>query len=325
MPQKMNSIVVPEFGDADVYSQVMVSTPSPGSEQALVEVTVSGVNYLDVTQRKGNGPVAAPFAAGVEGVGTVVEIGTETHGFSVGQRVGWFTGGQGSFSDFAVVDTAKLVAIPENVDDHTAIAALMQGITAHYLTTDTYPVAEGDAVLMHAAAGGVGQMLTQIAKLKGATVFGTTSTEAKAEIAKNKGVDHVVAYDGFADQVKRFTGGNGASVVYDGVGAATFEESLQALRLRGTLAVIGNASGPVPPLDINRLNTGGSLYVTRPTIVHHVRTQKELAARAQDVFSWISSSDLRVSIGDVYPISKVSDAFAALESRKTTGKIVLER
>lgn len=216
------------------------------------------------------------------------------------------------------------MAIPDNVDDHTAIAGLMQGITGQYLTTDTYPVGEGDVVLMHAAAGGVGLMLAQIAKIKGATVIGTVSTDEKAQIAKRHGVDHVIDYEGFAEKVKALTDDIGASVVYDGVGATTFEDSLKALRLRGTLAVIGNASGPTPPLDINTLNSGSSLYVTRPTIVHHVRTPEELAARAQDVFGWIAAGDLNVSLGGTYPLTEVSKAFEALETRKTTGKLVLE-
>lgn len=322
MPQ-MSSISVPEFGSPEVYSQVTTDRPMPEPHQALVEVTVSGVNYLDVAQRSGGTPLTAPFAAGVEGVGRVVEVGGEVSGFSVGQRVGWLTGGQGSFSDFTAVDASKLVAIPDAVGDEVAVAALMQGITAHYLTTDTYRVGEGDVVLIHAAAGGVGQMVTQMAKSKGATVIGTTSTEEKAQIARENGGDHVFGYDDVAQAVKDVTGGEGASVVYDGVGAATFDESLKALRIRGTLAVIGAASGPVPSLDVNALNAGGSLYLTRPTVVHHVRTPEELAKRAEDVFGWIASGDLRVSIGATYAISDVTTAFSALEERKTTGKIVL--
>lgn len=322
MPQ-MTSISVPEHGGPEVYSQVTTGRPIPEPHQVLVEVSVSGVNYLDVAQRSGGTPLAAPFAAGVEGVGQVAEVGEGAQGFTVGQRVGWLTGGQGSFSDFTAVDASKLVAIPDAVDDQVAVAALMQGITAHYLTTDTYAVGDGDIVLMHAAAGGVGQMVTQMAKLKGATVIGTTSTEEKARIAEDNGADHVFGYDGVAQAVKEVTEGEGASVVYDGVGAATFDESLKALRIRGTLAVIGAASGPVPSLDVNTLNAGGSLYLTRPTVVHHVRTPQELAKRAEDVFGWITSGDLRVSIGGTYPISSVGEAFSALESRRTTGKIVL--
>ncbi|MCQ9386424.1 quinone oxidoreductase family protein [Brevibacterium moorei] len=325
MAESMSSIVVTEFGGPDVYTQQRVERPTPDPGQALVEVAAAGVNYLDVVQRNGGTPVKPPFAAGVEGVGTIVAVEGENHGFSAGQRVGWFTGGQGSFSDFAIVDTSKLVGIPVNVDDHTAVAALMQGITAQYLTTDTFPVEPGDVVLMHAAAGGVGQMLTQIAKLKGATVIGTTSTTEKAEIARQAGADHVLSYEGFAQGVKDLTNGSGASVVYDGVGATTFDESLNALRTRGTLVVIGNASGPIPPVDVNRLNTGGSLFLTRPTIADHVKTPHELAGRALDVFKGIEDGQLNVSIGGVYEIDNVAQAFHALESRRTTGKIILQR
>lgn len=320
---QMTSIVVPQFGGPEVVTSQTVERPAPQSHQVLVELTVSGLNYLDVAQRSGGTPVQVPFAAGVEGVGRIVGLGTDVTGFSVGQRVGWLTGGQGSFSQFAVVDASKLVAIPDEVDDEVAVAALMQGITAQYLTTDTYPVREGDAVLVHAAAGGLGLMLVQIAKLKGATVYGTTSTEEKVQIARDAGADQVFPYEGVADAVKAATGGEGASAVYDGVGAATFEESLAALRIRGTLAVVGAASGPPPEVNVNALNAGGSLYLTRPTVVHHVRTQEELAARAGDVFRWIASGDLRVSIGGRFPVSDVAEAFRRLESRSTTGKIIL--
>jgi NADPH2:quinone reductase len=319
----MTSIVVPQFGGPEVLTSQEVERPTPQSHQVLVELTVSGLNYLDVAQRSGGTPVQAPFAAGVEGVGRIVELGTDVTGLSVGQRVGWLTGGQGSFSQFAVVDASKLVAIPDEVDDEVAVAALMQGITAHYLTTDTYPVKKGDTVLVHAAAGGLGHMLVQIAKLKGATVYGTTSTEEKAQIARDAGADQVFSYEGVADAVKAATGGEGASAVYDGVGAATFEESLAALRIRGTLAVVGAASGPPPEVNVGALNAGGSLYLTRPTVMHHVRTQEELVARAADVFRWIASGDLQVSIGGRFPVSDVAEAFRRLESRSTTGKIIL--
>jgi NADPH2:quinone reductase len=284
-----------------------VERPVPQAHEAVVDLSVSGVNYLDVAQRSGGTPVQAPFAAGVEGVGRIVELGTDVTGLSVGQRVGWLTGGQGSFSQFAVVDASKLVAIPDEVDDEVAVAALKKG----------------DTVLVHAAAGGLGHMLVQIAKLKGATVYGTTSTEEKAQIARDAGADQVFSYEGVADAVKAATGGEGASAVYDGVGAATFEESLAALRIRGTLAVVGAASGPPPEVNVGALNAGGSLYLTRPTVMHHVRTQEELAARAADVFRWIASGDLQVSIGGRFPVSDVAEAFRRLESRSTTGKIIL--
>lgn len=324
MAEQMKSVVVKRFGGPDVYERLQVPRPLPAEGQALIAVRIAGVNYLDVAQRSGTTPLRPCFSAGVEGVGTVAEIGANALGISQGQRVGWFTGGQGSFSDFTVVETSKLVAIPDHIDDDTAVAAMMHGVTAHYLTTDTFPVGAGDIVLVHAAAGGVGQMLTQIAKLKGATVIGTVSTPAKARIAETNGADHVIGYERFAQKVRDLTHGRGASVVYDGVGATTFEGSLYSLGIRGILALFGAASGPVPPLDLDSLKAGGSLYVTRPTVVDHVRTPEELAGRAADVFRWISEGPLSVSIGARYPLAKVSSAFADLESRRTSGKLVLE-
>jgi NADPH2:quinone reductase len=259
----------------------------------------------------------------VEGVGTIVEIGSDVTDLAVGQRVGWLAGGQGSFADFTVVDATKAVPIPDEVDDENAAAVLMQGVTAHYLAHDTYPIRQGDVVLIHAAAGGVGQMLTRVAKILGATVIGTVSSEAKADAARAAGADHAISYDNFADAVKKITDGNGVAAVYDGVGAATFDGSIDSLAIRGTYVVFGTASGPTPPLDIPRLNTGGSLYVTRPTVVHHIRTAEELRGRTTDLFSWLATGDLKVSIGERYPVEKVSDAFTALEGRKTTGKVLL--
>ena len=218
----------------------------------------------------------------------------------------------------------RLVPLPDDIDDETAVAALMQGITAHYLTTDTFPVASGDIVVIHAAAGGLGQMITQIAALKGATVIGTTSTEQKAEIARANGAAHVFGYDDFVDGVLEVTDGRGASVIYDGVGATTFDGDLKALRTRGTIVVVGNASGPVPAVDVNTLSASGSLFLTRPTVVDHVRTPAELRSRTDEIFDWIRRGDLRVHIGDRYPLAEVAAAFTALESRATTGKIILE-
>jgi NADPH2:quinone reductase len=202
---------------------------------------------------------------------------------------------------------------------------LMQGVTAHYLATHTYPIRPGDPVLVHSAAGGVGQLLVQVAKLRGGMVIGTVSTEAKAGAARAAGADYVISYDNFADKVRDLTDGRGVAVVYDGVGATTFEGSLAALRTRGTLAVYGTASGPTPPLEIPRLNSGGSLYVTRPSVVHYTATTEELRRRTNDIFGWVAEGILTVNIGGRYPITQVSDAFAALEARRTTGKLLLVR
>lgn len=324
MTKYMTSVVVPEFGDPEVYQRREVSLPQPGSGQVLVKLSVSGVNFLDVAQRKGGTPVKAPFAAGVEGVGVVVETGDADSGLAEGQRVGWLAGGQGAFSEFALVSADKIVEIPDAIEDAVAASVLMQGITAHYLTNTTYPVADGDIVLVHAAAGGVGQLLTQMAKLKGATVIGTVSNAEKAEVAKRAGADFVFGYADFETRTRGVTEGLGAHVVFDGVGATTFKQSLQALRTRGTLVVTGNASGPIPPIDINELNAGGSLYLTRPTVMHHIGTSEELNRRASEVFALIESGRITTQIGGRYPVADLADAFRALESRGTTGKIILQ-
>jgi NADPH2:quinone reductase len=318
----MRAVVVSEFGGPEVLSVVEIDRPTPGAGQVLVEVSMSGVNVLDAYQRSGSTPLGAGFTAGVEGVGVVVEVGSGVTDLVEGQRVGWLTGGQGSFADYAVVNADKAVPVPDGTDDDAAVAVLMQGVTAHYLATDTYPIQAGDPVLVHAAAGGVGLLLTQVAKLRGATVIATASTDAKAEIARAAGADHVVGYDDFADQVHALTE-SGVAVVYDGVGATTFDGSLASLRPRGVLVVYGTASGPTPPLEIPRLNTGGSLYVTRPTVVNYTATVDELRRRTDDLFAWLAAGQLRVHIGGRYPLTRVREAFSALESRATTGKLVL--
>ena len=321
----MRAICVDSLGGPEVFTLTEVDSPTPAATQVLVQVTVAGVNYLDVYQRTGVTPVATPYLAGVEGVGLIVEVGSKVTDLVEGQRVGWLAGGQGSFADYTVVEAAKVVPIPDEVNDELAAAVLMQGVTAHYLATDTYPIRPGDPVLVHAAAGGVGQLLVQVVKLCGGIVIGTVSTEAKAEAARAAGADHVISYDNFADQIRDLTDGHGVAVVYDGVGATTFEGSLAALRTRGTLVVYGTASGPTPPLEIPRLNSGGSLYVTRPSVAHYTATTDELRRRTNDIFGWMAKRDLTVNIGCRYPITQVSDAFAALEARRTTGKLLLVR
>lgn len=318
----MTFIKVEQHGGPEAYAQVDNEELVPAEGQILVELSVSGVNFLDVVQRRAALPT--PFRAGVEGVGRVVSTGDGVTGFEVGTRVGWMAGGQGSFSQFALVQAAKAVPIPDDIDDETGVAALMQGITAHYLTTDTHPVTSGDVVVVHAAAGGLGQLLTQVAVLKGATVIGTTSSEEKAEIARANGASHVFGYEDFADKTLEVTDGIGATVIYDGVGKTTFDDDLKAVRTRGTIVVVGNASGPVDPVDVNTLNTSGSLFLTRPTVADHVRTADEIRGRTDEIFAWIRSGDLKVSIGARYSIAEVAEAFTALESRATTGKIILE-
>ncbi|UVI36001.1 quinone oxidoreductase family protein [Brevibacterium spongiae] len=323
----MTSIIVNEHGGPEKYvvaADTDAAAAAPAEGQLQVRLALAGVNFLDVAQRRGGTPVKAPFAPGVEGVGTVTAVGEGVDGFSLGDRVGWMTGGQGSFSATALVNADKAVPLPDDIDDETAVAALMQGITAHYLTTSTFPISAGDVVVIHAAAGGLGQMLTQIAALKGATVIGTTSTAEKAEIARANGAAHVFGYDDFAAGVLDVTDGEGAAVIFDGVGATTFDDDLKALRTRGTVVVVGNASGPVPAVDVNTLSASGSLFLTRPTVVDHVRTPAELRSRTDEIFGWIRGGDLTVHIGDRFPITEVAAAFSALESRATTGKVILQ-
>jgi NADPH2:quinone reductase len=314
---------VSDTGTADVLQVTDVDQPSPGPGQVLVRVAVAGVNYMDVYQRSGGVPLPTPFVAGVEGVGTVVALGDGVADLAVGQRVGWLRGGQGSYAEYVVVEAAQAVPVPDGVSDDVATAVLMQGVTAHYLATDTYRVQPGDTVLVHAAAGGVGQLLTQVARLRGGRVIGTVSTPEKAAAAKDAGADEVLRYDEVPDRVRALTDGRGVAAVYDGVGAATFEGSLASLRPRGVLVVYGTASGPTPPLEIPRLNSGGSLYVTRPTVVHYTATREELRARTDEVFGWVAAGQLRVSVGGRFDLADARQAHQALESRRTTGKLLV--
>lgn len=319
----MQAIKVGEFGGPGAFTSVEVERPSPGAGQVLVALKVSGINFLDVNQRNGGTALQAPFIAGVEGVGVIVDKGPDVSDLAVGQRVGWLSGGQGSFAEYVVVAAGNVVTLPDEIDEESAAAVLMQGVTAHYLATDAYEIRAGDTVLVHAAAGGVGQILTQIAKIRQARVIGTVSTPEKVELAKTAGADRVVFYDNFADEVRNLTEGEGVAAVYDGVGKTTFEGSLASLRVRGTFVIYGTSSGPTPTLDIPRLNSGGSLYVTRPSVVHYTRTAEELRSRTDVLFDWVSTGKLKVTIGGRYPMAQVSEAFTALESRQTHGKVLL--
>jgi NADPH:quinone reductase len=319
----MRAVLVPSSGAAGVLQVEDIDRPTPGFGQVLVRVAVAGVNFMDVYQRSGAVPLPTPFVAGVEGVGTVVEVGGGVDDLSTGQRVGWLRGGQGSYAEYALVDAAMAVPVPDAVSDEAAAAVLMQGVTAHYLATDTYRVQPGDTVLIHAAAGGVGQLLTQVVKLRGGRVIGTVSTEEKAAAARAAGADEVLRYEDAPDRVKQLTDGNGVAAVYDGVGGATFDASLASLRPRGVLVVYGTASGPTPPLDIPRLNSGGSLYITRPTVVNYTATREELRARTDELFGWVASGKLRISIGGRFSLADAARAHEEMESRRTTGKLLL--
>jgi NADPH:quinone reductase len=319
----VRAVLVTSSGAADVLQVTEVDRPSPGAGQVLVRVAVAGVNYMDVYQRSGAVSLPTPFVAGVEGVGTVVEVGDGVDDLPIGQRVGWLRGGQGSYAEYVLVDAAMAVPVPDAVPDEAAAAVLMQGVTAHYLATDTYRVQPGDTVLVHAAAGGVGQLLTQVVRLRGGRVIGTVSTEQKADVARAAGAEEVLRYEEVPGRVKQLTGGEGVAAVYDGVGGATFDASLASLRARGVLVVYGTSSGPTPPLEIPRLNSGGSLYVTRPTVVHYTATREELRARTDELFGWVASGQLRVSIGGRFLLADVTRAHQDLESRRTTGKLLL--
>ena len=321
----MRAVVVSQFGGPEVLQPVQQEPPAPGPGQLLVSVAAAGVNYMDIYQREGRPPYAsggAGFVPGAEGAGTVIAAGPDAGGFAPGDRVAW-TGVPGSYAEQVLLPADRAVAVPEGMDLRDAAAVMLQGTTAHYLCHDTYPVAGGDPVVVHAAAGGVGLLLTQLVKMRGGTVIATVSTPAKAELARQAGADHVTGYEEFGDVVREQTGDAGAAVVYDGVGQATFEASLAALRPRGMLVLYGAASGPVPPFDLQRLAPAGSLFVTRPTLVHYLVSRAELERRAGDLFRWLAEGKLSVRIGGTYPLADAARAHEDLAARRTTGKLLL--
>jgi NADPH2:quinone reductase len=315
---------VSEHGGPEVLAAADLDDPEAGPGELLVRVAAAGVNFADVYQRRGQPPyhTPVPYVPGSEGAGTVVAAGPGVAGVAGGDRVAW-SGAPGSYAELAVVPAGAAVGVPEGIGLETAAAVMLQGLTAHYLCHSAYPVAEGDPAVVHAAAGGVGLLLTQLVKMRGGTVIATTSTAAKADLARQAGAGHLAGYQDFAEVVKQVTGGAGAAVVFDGVGQATFDASLTALRPRGYMVLYGAASGPVPPFDLQRLNTGGSLFITRPTLRHYVRTRDELLARAADLFRWTAAGRLSVRIGGTYPLGDAARAHADLESRRTTGKLLL--
>lgn len=319
----MRAVEVNAIGGPEAFAIVEAVAPVAGPGQAVVEVSVSGINFIDVYHRTGVYAMPMPLRAGVEGVGRIASIGDGVEGLEIGQRVGWLAGGQGSFSDAVAVSADKLVPLPDEIDDVLAVALMMQGITAHYLATDAYAVQPGDVALVHAGAGGVGQLLMQIIKHRGGTVIATASTPEKLAVLRALGADYAIPYAGFADAVCALTGGARAQVVYDGVGAATADGSLASLCVRGTLVLFGNASGPVPPIDPLRLTAAGSVFLTRPTAAHYTRTPDELRARAGELFEWVRGGVLRVAEPTRFPLADIRSAFEALESRRTTGKLVL--
>ncbi len=321
----MQAIRVTTTGGPEVLGLSDVPEPSPGPTDLVVAVEVAGLNYIDTYHRTGLYPVALPFIPGVEGAGTVLEVGTDVDGVSPGDRVAWPLT-IGSYAQRAVVPADRAVPIPDEVGADLAAAAMVQGLTAHYLTMDTFPIGPGDRCLIHAGAGGVGLLLIQMAKLLGATVFTTVGSPAKADLAAAAGADHVILYNDaeFDDAVRSVAGEERPlDVVYDGVGAATFDQGLALLRPRGLMCLFGQASGPVPPVDLQVLNSNGSLYVTRPTLGNYIATRAELLDRASDLLRWIASGELQVTIGQRFPLGQAADAHRALEGRTTTGKVLL--
>jgi NADPH2:quinone reductase len=321
----MKAIRIQKPGGREVLEYTDIPEPRPGPREALVAVEYAGVNFYDVYQRTGLYPVAMPFTPGTEAAGTVLAVGAEVSDFRKGDRVA-YQGVPGTYAEEAVVPADRLVPIPEAVSTRTAGALILQGLTAHYLATSTYALKPGDTALVHAAAGGVGLLLCQIAKLRGAKVIGTVSTEGKAALAREAGADHVILYtqQDFAVETKRLTGNRGVEVVYDSVGRTTFDNSLNSLAPRGLLALFGASSGPVPPLNPQVLNQKGSLYLTRPTLANYVATRAELLSRAGELFDWVRNKKLSVRIDREVPLKDVAEAHRALESRETTGKVILK-
>jgi NADPH2:quinone reductase len=320
----MKTIQVAEPGGPEKMQLVEVPTPQPSPKQALIRLGAIGVNFIDVYFRIGLYKAERPISLGNEGAGTVEAIGPEVTEVAVGDRVAWAMQ-RGSYGEFAVVPSTLLVKLPDHVDFQAAAAAMLQGTTAHYLTHSTYPLKSGDTCLVHAAAGGTGSLIVQMAKMLGARVFGTVSTEAKAQVARAAGVEEAILYtqQEFDAEVKRFTAGRGVDVVYDSVGQSTFDKSLNSLRPRGVMALFGQSSGPVAPFDPNILNGKGSLFLTRPSLAHHLLTREELLWRAGDVLNWIASGKLKLRIDRTYPLAEAAAAHRDLEGRKTTGKLLL--
>ena len=320
----MRAIRVHGYGGPEVLTWEEQATPSPEAGQALVRLEAVGVNYIDIYHRTGLYKNPLPFTLGLEGAGVVEAVGPGVSEVRVGERVA-YQGVQGSYATHALVPAARLVALPAGLDARTGAAAMLQGMTAHYLIHATYPLKPGETALLHAAAGGVGLLLIQMAKRRGARVLGTVSTPEKARLAKEAGADEVIQYttQDFETEVKRLTGGRGVQVVYDSVGKTTFEKSLNVLAPRGTLVLFGQASGPVPPVDLGILAGKGSLYVTRPTLGHYVATREELLRRAGDVLGWVQAGELTLRIEHTFPLARAAEAHRALEGRRTTGKVLL--
>jgi NADPH:quinone reductase len=321
----MRAIQIQETGGPEVLRLVELPIPQPGPGQVLLRVEATGVNFVEIYFRKGVYKSALPFTPGSEAAGTVEELGPGVAGFAAGDLVA-STSVLGSYAEYALAPAAQLVKVPAALGPEKAAAALLQGMTAHYLSHSTFPLKAGDTALVHAGAGGVGLLLTQMAVKIGARVIATVSTPAKAELSREAGAADVILYteQDFEAEVKRITNGKGVDVVYDSVGKTTFDKSLNCLRPRGLLALFGASSGPVPPFDLIQLNSKGSLFITRPTLWHYIATRAELEWRSGDVLNWAASGALKLRTELIYPLAQAAQAQIDMESRKTTGKILLE-
>jgi NADPH:quinone reductase len=320
----IDAILVHATGGPEVLELGKVDPPAPGAGDLVVSVAAAGVNFIDVYHRSGSYQMPLPFTPGNEGAGTVIAVGSDVTGFAEGDHVAW-TSVIGSYAQQVVVPASAAFKVPDGVEDEVAAAAMLQGLTAHYLVTSTYAVKPGDTVLVHAAAGGVGLLLVQLAKFRGGKVIGTVSTPEKEALAREAGADEVIRYTetDFAEAVADLTCGVGVAAVYDGVGKTTFDGSMASLARRGVLALFGASSGPVPPVDPQRLNAAGSVFLTRPTLVHHIATPDEYQWRCDELFSAISAGRVSVRIGGRYPLADAAKAHEDLQGRRTTGKLLL--
>ncbi|MDP2606838.1 MAG: quinone oxidoreductase [Deltaproteobacteria bacterium] len=320
----MKAIRVHKAGGPEVLTYEDIPVPEPKAGEARVKIEAVGLNFIDVYQRTGVYALPTPFTLGMEGAGVVDAVGEGVTEVKRGDRVAYAMI-PGSYAEYAIVPAAKLAPLPPNIDAKTAAGLMLQGMTAHYLTRSTYPLKCGETALVHAAAGGVGLLLVQAAKIAGARVIGTVSTEAKAQLAKEAGADEVILYTqaDFLAEVKRLTDGRGVDVVYDSVGATTFDKSLDCLRPRGYLVLFGQSSGPVAPVSAGTLVSKGSLFLTRPSLAHYTLTRAELLERADDLFNWVATGELKLRVERTIPLRDAAEAQRQLEARKTTGKVIL--